>query len=479
MAQQTQPTTELAFFPNLDQSQLSHLKNFWLGLDEVLLTSTPAEKPTVNERVRKLVQGDDRERLSKELWEWIMMDDPDKMVLKYIRAKKFNSTTDSLELLINALKFRAERKLSTIYHENPSILKQLKTAKAFIFGFDRSGSPIFRVNPRKHKAADQSPRELEDFILYSMEVTRLFVLPPAETVTMLVDMSGFGMSNMDWKCTSFMISTLESYYPETLNHQIIHNAPWIFQGLWKAISTMVDPVVRSKVLFTSKNEDLLKLVDKQNLFKTEEGESEFEWTIPENYPPVPPATSPKPDAVQAEKEDQVDRKRHLDLSPEQQQTLLKELETRATLAAHFLSLTRLWLAASQNPSSPEKVLKILALRDLMKVILRAQYLKLIPLIKPKTIYHYRGILDNGAPGTVNFEAERGQAADAAGPTSVWKGQESARPSLLKTIEQTISSFRSSYLASQPPPPQDAPTDPPAALEDPIERIFSEIIQLDY
>lgn len=211
MAHQTQPTTELAFFPNLDQSQLSHLKNFWLGLDEVLLaSSTPAEKPTGNARAKNLVQDDDRERLSKELWEWIMMDDPDKMVLKYIRAKKFNSTTDSLELLINSLKFRAERKLSTIYHENPSILKQLNTAKAFVFGFDRSGSPIFRVNACKHKAADQSPRELEgtplhplsmcfntpthyshafsDFILYSMEVTRLFVLPPAETVTMLVDL---------------------------------------------------------------------------------------------------------------------------------------------------------------------------------------------------------------------------------------------------------------------------------------------------
>ena len=26
--------------------------------------------------------------------------------------------------------------------------------------------------------------------------------------------SGFGMSNMDWKCTLFMISTLESYYPD-------------------------------------------------------------------------------------------------------------------------------------------------------------------------------------------------------------------------------------------------------------------------
>jgi hypothetical protein len=90
-----------------------------------------------------------------------MMDDPDVMVLKYIRAKKFKSSLDSIELLINSLKFRAERNLSQIYTENTSILKQLKTAKAFVFGFDKSGSPIFRVNAAKHKTNDQSPSELE------------------------------------------------------------------------------------------------------------------------------------------------------------------------------------------------------------------------------------------------------------------------------------------------------------------------------
>ncbi|OAV92465.1 hypothetical protein PTTG_06400 [Puccinia triticina 1-1 BBBD Race 1] len=495
-----QPSTELEFFPHLTESQLTDLKKFWEALNGLLYTPAQANQadgkatktkaePTVPERVKNLVGESEAERLATELWAWIMMDDPDMMVLKYIRAKKFKSTADSLELLINSLKFRADRKLSTIYYENPSILKQLKTAKAFVFGFDKSGSPIFRVNAAKHKTSDQTPRELEDFILYSMEVTRLFVVPPAETVTMLIDLSGFGMSNMDWKCASFMISTLESYYPETLNHQIIHNAPWIFQGIWKAISTMIDPVVRSKVLFTSKNEDLIKLVDKRNLFKAEGGESSFEWTIPANYPvgtSVPPANT---DPAEVEKAKQAERRVHLDLTPEQERAKISELNVRATLVARFISLTQLWLSASEDQTSaPERLVKILALRQLLKLILRAQYLKMTPLIVPNTIYHYRGILKGEEPGTIDFEAEGassrtngGQDAQAGQPAIM--GQEYARPSLLKTIEHETSRFRSTYPPSSSSLP-DATTDPSPAHEnpeqvDPIDQIFTEITRLEF
>jgi hypothetical protein len=126
-------------------------------------------------------------------------------------------------------------------------------------------------------------------------------------------------------------------------------------------------VVRSKVLFTSKNEDLFKLVDKQNLFKAEGGESEFQWTIPANHP------LEKGDPASPSANGECDVK----LSPEQEEAKIKELETRPALVAHFLSLTQLWLAASDNNSPPEKVVKILALRDLLKLILRAQYLKMV------------------------------------------------------------------------------------------------------
>ena len=37
---------------------------------------------------------------------------------------------------------------------------------------------------------------------------------------------------------------------------IIHNAPWVFQGIWKLLAPMLDPVVRNKVEFTKSTHEL-------------------------------------------------------------------------------------------------------------------------------------------------------------------------------------------------------------------------------
>lgn len=36
--------------------------------------------------------------------------------------------------------------------------------------------------------------------------------------------------------------------PESLNVMLIHNAPWVFQGIWKLLAPMLDPVVRAKIV---------------------------------------------------------------------------------------------------------------------------------------------------------------------------------------------------------------------------------------
>lgn len=486
------PQKELEYFSYLTQPELQVLKAFWNNLNESIYPAyhhqidrsldpnleRPDLKPQEREEIKRLLYERDpihsQDDYSNELWRWFMMDDPDKMLLKFIRARKFASIFESLKMLINSLKFRIERNLDRIYLENPSILNQLAIAKAFIYGFDRSGSPIFRIKAARHKASDQTPKELEEFILYSMELTRLFVVPPAENVTLYVDLSGFGMSNMDWKCASFMIATLESYYPETLNSQIIHNAPWIFQGLWKVISTMIDPVVKSKVLFTSKNEDLLKIIDKENLLKSDGGVSDFQWKIPSDHPLADKLTKKTANGNVDDQTDQVANPLELDinLTPDQKTVRSIELGLRHKLIDHFMTLTSIWLAISLNcdPSTPpdqdshQTLIRVLQLRDLMKLILRAQYLKLLPYIKPKTIYHFREILSNAEPGIIKLRKPNNgtstSAADSVDRSDVSNlivmGEHSARPVLLKTIQERMAVFRLEFL---PDPTDPQPKEP--------------------
>ena len=44
-------------------------------------------------------------------------------------------------------------------------------------------------------------------------------------------MTGFSMANMDYTPVKFMIKCFEANYPESLGAVLVHNAPWVFQGM--------------------------------------------------------------------------------------------------------------------------------------------------------------------------------------------------------------------------------------------------------
>lgn len=44
-------------------------------------------------------------------------------------------------------------------------------------------------------------------------------------------MTGFSLANMDYQPIKFMIQCFEANYPESLGAVLVHNAPWMFQGM--------------------------------------------------------------------------------------------------------------------------------------------------------------------------------------------------------------------------------------------------------
>ena len=49
--------------------------------------------------------------------------------------------------------------------------------------------------------------------------------------TIVFDMTGFSMANMDYSPVKFMIKCFEANYPECLGAVLVHKAPWVFQGM--------------------------------------------------------------------------------------------------------------------------------------------------------------------------------------------------------------------------------------------------------
>ncbi|KAK4056713.1 hypothetical protein OIO90_002265 [Microbotryomycetes sp. JL221] len=312
-----------------------------------------------------------RKRFVETAWRFVAMDDPDMDMLRFLRARKWD-TKRGVAMLCSCIKWRMDSDVEKIFEKGEEgmkdaegFIKQMSMAKAYSQGTDHYGRPVVYIHVAKHRTFDQSPKALEDFVLFQMENVRCLLADRADKVTIVFDMTGFGIRNMDWRCILFIVKCLEAYYPESLNVMITHNAPWVFQGIWKVLSPMLDPVVRNKIQMTKNTDDLCTHIPKKHLIKQLGGDNSWEWKYQEIVP--------------GENEKQKDK--------ETRKKLEKE---RADLIGQYEEVTREWM--KQDKPSEELVKK----RKMLMHRMRAQYWELDPYIRGRGCYHRHGnIVGNG------------------------------------------------------------------------------------
>ena len=72
-------------------------------------------------------------------------------------------------------------------------------------------------------------------------------------MVLAMDMSRFGMYCMDYETAKILIEILQTFYPETLQHFIFVDSPWVFSACWAVIKMWLDPVTAGKVLFVNRS----------------------------------------------------------------------------------------------------------------------------------------------------------------------------------------------------------------------------------
>ncbi|KAL2872594.1 CRAL-TRIO domain-containing protein [Aspergillus lucknowensis] len=336
------------------------------------------------------------------LLKMVKQEHPDTLLLRFLRARKWDIPR-AFGMMANAILWRksfevdedvvprgeldawrrsrdeglseAERK------EGKDFIMQLEMGKSYLHGLDREGRPVNIVRVRLHKPGAQSQAALERYIVHVIESTRILVAPPVETGTILFDMTGFSLSNMEYSPVKFIIQCFEANYPESLGRLLIHNAPWIFSGIWKIIHGWMDPVVASKVQFTKSIDDLDKFIPRAKIPKELGGDEDFEYSYLE----------PKDDE-NATMQDS-----------EARDTIMIE---RMMIGLKLVAATAAWIsAASPSSKSTEGEEKEKAVEEAKKhrdeVIkeFQANYWKLDPYVRARALIDRTGAI---APdGTVN------------------------------------------------------------------------------
>jgi hypothetical protein len=179
----------------------------------------------------------------KAFWNSVLCDDPDDVVLRFLRARKWD-VVKAVDMLVSAINWREERRVNTEIvaggeavalkkshtPDEEAFMRQYHSGKSYIRGADKNGHPIYIIKVKLHDPNKQPASVMEDYALHNIETLRVMAKSRQDKVCLIFDLSGFGLKNMDFHFIKFLIQILEARYPETLSVVLVHNAPFVFWG---------------------------------------------------------------------------------------------------------------------------------------------------------------------------------------------------------------------------------------------------------
>jgi hypothetical protein len=234
---------------NLTDQEERKLQEAWIhllrlcGVQETVDHETPDRTAAFQEHLTDKSTDNFRQRL----WSFILADHPDVLVLRFLRARKWD-VEKAVTMLVSALNWRQERRLeddivrrgdsvglATTNKEQTadekSFMAQYRSGKAYVRGADKERRPVFIIKVRLHDPKLQSPESMEMFVLHNIETMRTMIRHPDEKACLIFDLTSFGLKNMDFHVVKFLVQVFEARYPEYLGVVLVHNAPFIFWGL--------------------------------------------------------------------------------------------------------------------------------------------------------------------------------------------------------------------------------------------------------
>ena len=164
----------------------------------------------------RILENQSPEQLRKAFWSMVKHDDPDGLLLRFLRARKWN-IQNALVMLIATMQWRMqEMKVdddivrrgeggaaedegvsnAAVKKEGHDFLQQMRMGKSFLHGSDKEGRPMCFVRVRLHKQGEQTEASLERYTVYTIETARLLLGGNVDTAAIIFDMTDFSMANM-------------------------------------------------------------------------------------------------------------------------------------------------------------------------------------------------------------------------------------------------------------------------------------------
>lgn len=184
------------------------------GSNSAAATTTDAEAVTGDgedkygqtKEFHKTLENQTPEQLRTAFWSMVKHDDPDALLLRFLRARKWN-VQNALIMLVATMNWRQNEMRvdgdimrkgeggalqdsasgdSHVKKGGNDFLAQLRMGKSFLHGSDKEGRPICCVRVHLHKSGDQSEASLERYTVYTIETARLLLNSHVDTAVCLL-----------------------------------------------------------------------------------------------------------------------------------------------------------------------------------------------------------------------------------------------------------------------------------------------------
>ena len=154
-----------------------------------------------NKNFHEALANQSPESLRQAFWSMVKLDHPDGLLLRFLRARKWD-VEKALVMLIATMQWRSQEMhvdddimrngegaaLADSSSSNPAVkreggdfMAQLRLGKSFLHGTDKDGRPICFVRVRYHKQGEQTEPSLERVTVHIIENARLLLSPPVDT----------------------------------------------------------------------------------------------------------------------------------------------------------------------------------------------------------------------------------------------------------------------------------------------------------
>lgn len=181
-----------------------------------LTLSDQDDKYGQNKEFKQAVADLKPEQLRESLWSMLKADHPDALLLRFLRARKWD-VNKAVVMLVSTMRWRLvemhvdddimeggeakaiEMSESSDYDAKKlggDFIAQTRMGKSFITGIDKQGRPICLIRVKMHKIGVHSEKSTERYTVHMIETARLMLPRPIETAVILFDMTGFTLANM-------------------------------------------------------------------------------------------------------------------------------------------------------------------------------------------------------------------------------------------------------------------------------------------